>query len=569
MSTPKDIFAIYHEKTLHLHPNYCFMDYTSWSIVKLNEEKEAFIQQVIKETIDVILSDSKKNESLRDILEKTIYQEQTRIKENPWRVDPIDELKYWQKIKQGLLDSALEENVEKKLLTEKELLRDVIDRYTRQTMGNFKINAYKFSIFIVPILFNRLLNSATKGWFKGFFSRQHHVEEKVELRGDISLIQKLAQEHTIVLVPTHFSNLDSVLIGYGLYLTKLPPFLYGAGLNLYNNKIVAYFIDRLGAYKLDRRKKNVIYLETLKMFSRISMQRDCHTLFFPGGTRSRSGAMEDTLKKGLLSTVIDAQINNFIQQKKSKIIILPMVIGYHFVLEAPSLIKEHLKKTGKEKFYLEKDQFSSWIKILNFVWKFFSKGSNIILSYGKPMDVLGNYVNEHGESMDKNGNIIDISGYFVTNNTLCFSKQRDGEYTEILAERIVEEYKIHNIVLSSQAVAFLLFQLIQKKHPSLDLFNLLRISEEDRRINYHEFLGKLDELRSRLMELEKQEKLKLDHSFSWSIDAFMNEALQNIGIYHNQKVIVIHSSGYISTEDMNLLYFYHNRLTGYELEETL
>ncbi len=110
-------------------------------------------------------------------------------------------------------------------------------------------------IFIVPILFNRLLNSITKGWIRGLFSRNEALLKKVELRGEVDLVRTLHQEHTIVLLPTHFSNLDSVLLGYGIHLSGLPPFLYGAGLNLYNNRIVAYFIDRLGAYKLDRRKK--------------------------------------------------------------------------------------------------------------------------------------------------------------------------------------------------------------------------------------------------------------------------------------------------------------------------
>src|SRR3546814_15272144 len=47
----------------------------------------------------------------------------------------------------------------------------------------------------------------------------------------------------------------------------LPAFIYGAGLNLFNRKIFAYFMNSLGAYKVDRRKKNLPYLETLKTYS--------------------------------------------------------------------------------------------------------------------------------------------------------------------------------------------------------------------------------------------------------------------------------------------------------------
>jgi glycerol-3-phosphate O-acyltransferase len=35
------------------------------------------------------------------------------------------------------------------------------------------------------------------------------------------------------MVPTHQSNLDSLLVGYVIYMMSLPPFAYGAGLNLF------------------------------------------------------------------------------------------------------------------------------------------------------------------------------------------------------------------------------------------------------------------------------------------------------------------------------------------------
>ena len=93
----------------------------------------------------------------------------------------------------------------------------------------------------------------------------------------------------------------------------MPPFIYGAGLNLFNISIFAYFMNALGAYKVDRRKKNLMYLETLKTYSKEAIQFGCHSLFFPGGTRSRSGIIESRLKLGLLSTAIEAQRANFQQ----------------------------------------------------------------------------------------------------------------------------------------------------------------------------------------------------------------------------------------------------------------
>ena len=56
------------------------------------------------------------------------------------------------------------------------------------------------------------------------------------------------------MVPTHFSHLDSALIGWIISQLGLPAFMYGAGLVLYNLKFFAYFFNSLGAYKVDRRK---------------------------------------------------------------------------------------------------------------------------------------------------------------------------------------------------------------------------------------------------------------------------------------------------------------------------
>src|SRR5690606_39991027 len=97
---------------------------------------------------------------------------------------------------------------------------------------------------------------------------------------------------TIVMTPTHFSNLDPVLMGWVIHTLGLPPFVYAADLNLFNIELYAYFMNSLGAFKVDRRKDNPIYQETLKSYAINALLKGCHTMFFPGGTRSRSGRSE-------------------------------------------------------------------------------------------------------------------------------------------------------------------------------------------------------------------------------------------------------------------------------------
>ena len=114
----------------------------------------------------------------------------------------------------------------------------------------------------------------------------------------------------------------------------MPAFIYGAGLNLYHNKILAHFMNRLGAYTVDRRKRNPIYRATLDSYATIATLEGVHGIFFPGGTRSRSGAIEKNLKLGLLSTALEAQRRNFvypIRAQSEKIFVVPLVMSYHFV----------------------------------------------------------------------------------------------------------------------------------------------------------------------------------------------------------------------------------------------
>ncbi len=546
------------------------MESKNWPLIKLNEEKEAFVQQVILESINELKKiASKKDSSLIDVLEKTVYKEIFRTIHTPWAVDPKKEDRKWSKYKQRLSQITALESDEEKTDRELELLREIVDGYAREITGKFNLSSYKFSVAVVPVMFSWLLSRAMNG-IKGFFTNQKKVSDKVQLKGSIDQVKKLADKGTIVLVPTHFSNLDSILIGYGVFLAKLPPFLYGAGLNLFNNRIIGYFINRLGAYKVDRRKKNAPYLETLKAFSRIAIERGTHSLFFPGGTRSRSGSMEDKLKLGLLGTVVEAQAKNFInKENQKKIFVVPVVIGYHFVLEAQGLVKQHLKQKGKEKVYLQKEQFGSFFQVLGFIWNFFSKGSEIKLSFGRPMDVLGNYVNKHGESISSNGRIIDVTKYFVSDGKLKLLKQRDSQYTQILADKIVESYKKENIVLSSHIVSFLAFELIKKRYEAFDLYNMLRLTENDTAIEYLFFYKKISEFQQVLIEHEKNGKLRLDPICEEGIEELIQDGIKNVGIYHTKKVLFVDSLGRINTKDMNLLYFYHNRLLGYSFEDKI
>src|SRR5690606_14935558 len=202
-------------------------------------------------------------------------------------------------------------------------------RYSEEIVGTFRIKTFIFSRKFLTVFFNRLLNTAAGKKLHRIWGTKHQLYNKLLIHGDVEKTRSLMTKGTVVIVPTHFSNLDSILIGYAMdAVLGLPSFSYGAGLNLYNTGYTAYFMNRLGAYRVDRRTKNPVYLETLKSMSRLAITRGTNSLFFPGGTRSRSGHLETRLKMGLLGTAVEAQRALCQEGKDGKVFIVPLVLNY-------------------------------------------------------------------------------------------------------------------------------------------------------------------------------------------------------------------------------------------------
>lgn len=574
------IFVVHPKKGNHLADTYIKHQYEpilpkkdEWPVVKLSKNRKEFVRKVADASKKSVLEITAGNmDLLREELETTLYREKLRIKQNPWAVDPDDEKEFWGKVKSSLVQLSAEGSLTKTQKKKKylEILDDISMRYSEEIASNFIHSHYKVTRRIVTFGFSRLLNAARVKGFRSIFSNQFSLQDKIQIVGETDQIRELAYKGTIVMVPTHFSNLDSILIGWIISVLGLPPFIYGAGLNLFNISIFAYFMNALGAYKVDRRKKNLVYLETLKTYSSEALQFGVHSLFFPGGTRSRSGMIEKKLKLGLLSTAVEAQRANFERGEddvSGKIFIVPVTINYHFVLEAPSLIQEHLSMTGQERYYKESDEFSTSYKISKFLVKFFTKGSDISVSIGKALDVLGNYVDNDGNSIDRNGRKIDTKDYFLYNGKVTVDAQREEEYTYHLGKRIVEEFHKINRVFSSHLVAFTAFQMIKRENKKMDLYNLLRLPEEDVVIIYQEFKEECQKVLNKIHELEADSKVQIAPHMKMDIDSIIDHGFANLGMYHAKRPLVKNSMGNIETQDLNLLYYYHNRLHGYDLEK--
>jgi glycerol-3-phosphate O-acyltransferase len=540
-----------------------------WPVYQLSKNRKEFIEEVAAKAIERIRRLRPTRKNLLDELEATIYREQNRLKRNRWRVDPSDEPKFFSNLKNELLHLKAKPD-EESAAKEEELLQRLVHRYANEIAGNFKPNQYRIAREVIKFWFARLLNGARVKKFGAFFRSTYTLRDKIHIVGKVKMLRSLATKGTVVMVPTHFSNLDSILIGWVIHSLGLPAFIYGAGLNLFNIKVISYFMNSLGAYKVDRRKKNLPYLETLKMYSTVALQKGAHSLFFPGGTRSRSGMIEKQLKLGLLSTAVEAQRNLYMEDnpESKKIFLVPVTLNYHFVLEAPDLIEDYLQVKGQDRFFPEQDNYGSF-QMARFLAKFFTKGSNISVSIGPGLDVMGNYVDLEGNSLDQHGRVIDCRDYFKTNGKVTEDAQRENEYTRMLSQRIVKEYHRINRVFASHLVAFVAFQMWQKKYSKLDLFSFLRLPEDELEIDYEEFKAVFKRIRKEIYRLKDEGKINHASHLKGEADVVIQRGLDNVGIFHILRPLVRNKKGMIVTHELPLLYYYQNRLMGYDLEKLI
>jgi glycerol-3-phosphate O-acyltransferase len=542
-------------------------DSSDWPIYRLSQDRSNFIKEIDDFTSERIKSKNRKD--LSDILVKTLYQERIRIKESPWKVDPPNERVFWNKISKQLIKKSLDRQDETAKQTNERVLEKIVHRYSEEIVGTFQLSTHRFAVRFLTFLFNRLFNAAVEKSISSLWRGRRQLYEQLNIVGEVESVRELFKHGTVVVVPTHFSNLDSILVGYAMdQIMGLPSFSYGAGLNLYNSGPAAYFMNRLGAYRVDRRKKNAIYLETLKAMSNLSIQRGVNSLFFPGGTRSRSGALETDVKMGLLGTAVEAQRAMCQSGSGKKVFIVPMVIGYNFVLEAPYLIEQHLQSTGKEQYIRLRDASGSIRAWFRYIWQFFSTTNDITLSIGKPLDVLGNFVDDKGRSFDHYGNELDINDYFKSaKGHLNEDRQREEEYTKIIAERLVERYFIENVVLSSHLIPFAVFEILAHQHPKLDLYGLLRLPPDEYIFPIHSVEEVIEQMQDILFSMEQKGKLQLAPEIHLPAVELIRDGVSKLGIFHREKPLKFNKDGNIVSDDFRVLYYYHNRLENYGLAQ--
>ncbi|MDH3649241.1 MAG: glycerol acyltransferase, partial [Saprospiraceae bacterium] len=246
--------------------------------------------------------------------------------------------------------------------------------------------------------------------------------------------------------------------------------------------------------------------------------------------------------------------------------VVPLILDYHFVLEARFLIEEYLQSQGKERYMSIRDFSKSKRKLLKFLLQYYSRSSEIVMSFGRPFDVLGNFVSRDGSSVDEHGRPIEVADYFKLDGKVSKNLQRESVYTKLLSDRIVERFQKDNVVLTSHLVAFTAFQMLMKDHPELDLFGIMKLPFEDFQLSPERFRSQVLIILRQLKKMEAANQIRLSEPLTWNLDELISDGIDKLGLYHDKKPLKISKESLITSENFKLLFYYHNRLEDYNLD---
>jgi glycerol-3-phosphate O-acyltransferase len=494
---------------------------------------------------------------LDELAHETVYAERTRL--STADVDPRthSDRAFLQWLRRELAHSDDDRR--------RELVAIIVNRYVTEISGHFDRRVYGVATRIVPFALNTLLRGFDHG--EGLpRPRLFDVDDRIVVDGAVATLRALSKIGTVVLAPTHVSNLDSVVLGSAIYRQGLPPFAYGAGLNLFSSGTMGFFMRHLGAYTVDRTKTDPLYRDTLKEYVTVLLEHGQHNLFFPGGTRSRSGALESHLKLGLLGTTATAFRNALLAgSTRPRIFVVPCTITYPLVLEAATLAEDYLRAEGGAHYIDARDESDHPRRWFDFLAGLKKLDHRVYVTIGRPLDTIGNEVDERGTSHDPHGRPIDPSRYFFVNGKVQADDARDQAYTRLLAASLVSAYKRDNLALPTSATAFVVLALLRKERREPDLFRFLRGVSPEASVSVDSVVRELGRLMREIRKLAADSSIRSSDTLGASSpEAVLAESLKTFATYHPTKVIERRADRLV-VGDVNLLFYYGNRLSGYAL----
>jgi len=519
-----------------------------------NADRTRILAEVERRVVGRLLARAARGgeQGLEYILNEVIYAEIRRL-EGSSSKSTRGQLERWRALSGRLLEMTEADK--------REELRELVRHYGRDVVGNFDPRVYRFTTEVLSPALGFLFApiSGLKDGFRAGLHLMRELDNRVQVDGELPLLRDCAERGTLVVTPTHSSNMDSVVIGFALERAGLPPVTYGAGKNLFTNPFISFFMRNLGAYRVDRRLRFELYKDILKEYSTVLLENGYHSLFFPGGTRNRSNVVDSHLKLGLLGTTVTAYRNNVRAGAPNKrLYVVPATINYRLVLEAETLIDDFLAEQGKSRYIIIDDEFSRIGRILEFMRKILAHQGAVVIRFGRPYDPFGNDIDDAGESLDRRGRRVDPAAYVRgSGGDVVDDDQRDAEYTRILSGRLVEAFPRETVFHATHLVARALWDYVTTSAGTHDIYRVLRVPASLLVVPWTRAVAGLAGLVDRVSRDPAAGRLH-DTVAGRSAEEVLADGCDALAAYHTRPVVERHGD-LVVVGDPKLLFYYQNR----------
>ncbi|NUN12680.1 MAG: 1-acyl-sn-glycerol-3-phosphate acyltransferase [Myxococcales bacterium] len=242
-----------------------------------------------------------------------------------------------------------------------------VERYLKEMAADFRMWMIELFCLVLHRIWGRM-----------------YVGIEVDEAG-LDKLRQAGRQHPLILVPTHRSHIDYLIISYLFYLNGLIPPYIAAGVNL-SFFPMGYLFRRAGAFFIRRSfKDNPLYGLTFRYYLRKIIKEGHWVEFFPEGGRSRTGkALPPKLGmiRDIVADVRDGNVGN--------VYFCPVSISYEKIVEESAYSRE-LSGAAKQE-----ENVGAVIKAGRVL---FSKHGRVYVRFAEPLsvqDYLTSYQHEHG-----------------------------------------------------------------------------------------------------------------------------------------------------------------------------
>ncbi len=200
----------------------------------------------------------------------------------------------------------------------------------------------------------------------------------------LSRVREVARKGPLILVPSHKSHIDYLMLSYVLYQNQMNLPLVAAGLNLAFWPL-GYLIRKSGAYFIRRNfRGDKLYPIVVSRYLGLLIREGFWQEFFIEGGRSRTGKLYQP-KMGMLSMLINA----FEEVKDHDLSFVPVFIGYDRIIEEAAYLRELRGESKQAESLLQLVRIRKYLK---------KRYGRAYINFGEPIS-LTHHISSQGLSL--------------------------------------------------------------------------------------------------------------------------------------------------------------------------